>query len=343
MKDIGVTISKAMVSKNVNKRYNYYKNEINKLRSDYDILLKESIEITNILEEMKNENMIDNHLSKMLLLARGKNSSFFRDIDNQKKLDRITKYFQNVEQVSIKGLQLIFDIRSFFTGQQFEIYVEHEGKIFSFSIEDVEKYIGGIIPIYTDSLEKYIGNINKNSRAIAPELNKLGFSLTALNEDLKEIKGIQPYLDFVNYHLKKNRQSLSENRKLEAAIYLFARNKDIDFNDNKDRHSLHVLLGQYIARGGTSDTITMYKIGDAIQKTEEGFKNIEIKMHNGTISLNMIANGIKKLYEAFNSETPEEKFVKFFNVNSKQLSNPIEREAVNETLKHIKDVFKAIN
>ena len=343
MKNIGVTISKTMVSQNVNKRYNYYKNEIDRLRSDYDILLKESKEIAKVLEQMKDENLIDSHLTKLLMLAQGRSPAFFRGDDNQKKLDKITRYFQNVEQVSVKGLQLIFDIRHFFTGQQFEVYVEHEGKIFSFSIEDVEKYIGGIIPVYTDSLEKYINNINNSTRAVAPELYKLSFSLTALNQDLNEIKGIQSYLDFVDEHLKDHKIEMPENRKLEAAIYLQTRNPDPDFNLKSDRSSLHSTLGWYIKHGGTSDTITMYKIGDTIQKTEEGFKNIEIKMHSGTISLNMIANGIKKLYEAFNSETPEEKFIKFFNVNPKQLSNPIEREAVNETLKHIKEVFKDIN
>ena len=97
-----------------------------------------------------------------------------------------------------------------------------------------------------------------------------------------------------------------------------------------------------MARGGTIDTITMYKLGDAIQKTEEGFKNIEIKMHNGTISLNMIANGIKKLYNAFNSENPQEQMEKFFSVNKQRLSNPIEKEALDKATQKLKETFQNI-
>ena len=87
----------------------------------------------------------------------------------------------------------------------------------------------------------------------------------------------------------------------------------------------------------------MYKLGDAIRKADEGFKNIEIKMHNGTISLTMIANGIKKLNEAFNSNEVKNKIIKFFGVNIQKLSSPIEKEAENEIIKSIEQVFKNIN
>lgn len=86
----------------------------------------------------------------------------------------------------------------------------------------------------------------------------------------------------------------------------------------------------------------MYKLGDAIRKTEEGFKNIEIKMHNGTISLTMIANGINKLNQAFNSENEKEKIIKFFIANKNKLSSPIEKAAEEEAEKAMEKMFKNI-
>ena len=159
-----------------------------------------------------------------------------------------------------------------------------------------------------------------------------------------EIKDIPKYLNLIEHYLESHRKiKLSENRKLEAAIYLYERNKKVNFDNKNERRSLYILLGQYIARGGTKDNITMYKLGDAVRKTEQGFKNIEIKMHNGTISLTMVANGIKKLNDAFNSINVEEKITKFFGVNKNKLSNPIEKEAVEKTEKAIKEVFKNLS
>lgn len=340
MKNIEKSLSKKM-AKDINQRYNYYKNEINQLMNEYEIEKHKAKEISKILKKMKDDNLIDNHLSKLFMLTKVK-SNLLKRYDNQKNLEKVNEYFQEIQTLSVKSLKLIFDIRSFFTGQQFEIYIEDKGEVFAFSMEDIEKQVSGIIPIYTDSLEKYIEKISKDSKGMGLELDKLGLSLTSLGKDVQKIESLQPYLDFVNYHINKNKISLPENRKLEAAIYLYTREQNVDFNNKKQRHSLHVLLGQYVARGGTTDTITMYKLGDAIQKTEEGFKNIEIKMHNGTISLSMIANGIKRLYSAFNSENPQEKMEKFFSVNKKRLSNPIEKEALEKVSQQIKETFEYI-
>lgn len=326
----------------VRQQYNSYKNEVDNLVLEYEKIKKESQEISKVIKQMQNDNILDNHLSKLFLLAKdGQRRSKRRD-KNQQNMEKITLYFQKIQELSIKSLKLIFNIRYFFTGQEFNIFIENKEKIFSFSIEDIEKHVDGIIPTYTDSLEKFINNMTKNSKAIAPELNKLGLSLKNVENDLDETSKLSSYLEFVNYHFSKNKRFLSENRKLEAAIYLYGVRRQANFSDKKDRHSLHILLGQYKARGGVSDNITMYKLGDAIQKTEEGFRNIEVKMHNGTISLTMIANGIKRLSKAFNSQDPKEKISKFFNVNEKQLSTPIERAALKEVQDKIEEIFKSL-
>ena len=332
------------IAPEIKNQYVLYKQQVSNLEKQYMQLKQEGESIAKIIQKMKNENIIDNHLSKLFVLVQ-ENSLIKkqRASNNESNLLKIQQYFQKVQKLSIEGLKLIFEIRKFFTNQEFEIYVEDKGKVFSFSIEDLEAYSGNIIPIYTNSLEKFINNLNKESKSIAPELNKLGLTLKN-SMDGVEIKDIPKSLNLIEHYLESHRKiKLSENRKLEAAIYLYERNKKVNFNNKNERRSLYILLGQYIARGGTKDNITMYKLGDAVRKTEQGFKNIEIKMHNGTISLTMVANGIKKLNDAFNSINVEEKITKFFGVNKNKLSNPIEKEAVEKTEKAIKEVFKNLS
>lgn len=332
------------ITPEIKNQYVLYKQQVSNLEKQYMQLKQEGESIAKIIQKMKNENIIDNHLSKLFVLVQ-ENSLIKkqRASNNESNLLKIQQYFQKVQKLSIDGLKLIFEIRKFFTNQEFEIYVEDKGKVFSFSIEDLEAYSGNIIPIYTNSLEKFINNLNKESKSIAPELNKLGLTLKN-SMDGVEIKDIPKYLNLIEHYLESHRKiKLSENRKLEAAIYLYERNKKVNFDNKNERRSLYILLGQYIARGGTKDNITMYKLGDAVRKTEQGFKNIEIKMHNGTISLTMVANGIKKLNDAFNSINVEEKITKFFGVNKNKLSNPIEKEAVEKTEKAIKEVFKNLS
>ena len=332
------------ITPEIKNQYVLYKQQVSNLEKQYMQLKQEGESIAKIIQKMKNENIIDNHLSKLFVLVQ-ENSLIKkqRASNNESNLLKIQQYFQKVQKLSIEGLKLIFEIRKFFTNQEFEIYVEDKGKVFSFSIEDLEAYSGNIIPIYTNSLEKFINNLNKESKSIAPELNKLGLTLKN-SMDGVEIKDIPKYLNLIEHYLESHRKiKLSENRKLEAAIYLYERNKKVNFDNKNERRSLYILLGQYIERGGTKDNITMYKLGDAVRKTEQGFKNIEIKMHNGTISLTMVANGIKKLNDAFNSINVEEKITKFFGVNKNKLSNPIEKEAVEKTEKAIKEVFKNLS
>lgn len=332
------------ITPEIKNQYVLYKQQVSNLEKQYMQLKQEGESIAKIIQKMKNENIIDNHLSKLFVLVQ-ENSLIKKQkaSNNESNLLKIQQYFQKIQKLSIEGLKLIFEIRKFFTNQEFEIYVEDKGKVFSFSIEDLEAYSGNIIPIYTNSLEKFINNLNKESKSIAPELNKLGLTLKN-SMDGVEIKDIPKYLNLIEHYLESHRKiKLSENRKLEAAIYLYERNKKVNFDNKNERRSLYILLGQYIARGGTKDNITMYKLGDAVRKTEQGFKNIEIKMHNGTISLTMVANGIKKLNDAFNSINVEEKITKFFGVNKNKLSNPIEKEAVEKTEKAIKEVFKNLS
>ena len=332
------------IAPEIKNQYVLYKQQVSNLEKQYMQLKQEGESIAKIIQKMKNENIIDNHLSKLFVLVQ-ENSLIKkqRASNNESNLLKIQQYFQKVQKLSIEGLKLIFEIRKFFTNQEFEIYVEDKGKVFSFSIEDLEAYSGNIILIYTNSLEKFINNLNKESKSIASELNKLEKTIKN-SMDGVEIKDIPKYLNLIEHYLESHRKiKLSENRKLEAAIYLYERNKKVNFNNKNERRSLYILLGQYIARGGTKDNITMYKLGDAVRKTEQGFKNIEIKMHNGTISLTMVANGIKKLNDAFNSINVEEKITKFFGVNKNKLSNPIEKEAVEKTEKAIKEVFKNLS
>lgn len=329
-----------MVAKDAKQQYNIYKEKIKILESQYKDLKKENLIISKLIQKLRNENIIDLHLSKLFALVQG--NGYKRARNNEKDLQIITKYFEKVQNLSVEGLKLIFEIRKFFTGQEFDIFIENEGKIFSFSIDDIEKHIGGIIPTYTDSLEKFINNMIKDSRAIAPELNKLGLTLKTSEKDT-QLYGIQEYLNFVNNHVKKNKIAISDNRKLEAAIYLYGRNENADFNNESIKQSMRIMLGWYISKGGTKDNITMYKLGDALQKTELGFRNIEIKMHNGTISLTMVANGIKKLNTAFHSTDEKDKIIKFFTANKTQLSSPIEKEADKIVRDKIEEVFKEID
>jgi len=341
MKNIEKTLSVKM-AKNISKQYNYYKTEVDYLMQQYEIEKNKGEEMSKVLQQLKDENMIDNHLSNLFKLVQSPNI-LPRPYQNQKNIDKITQYFQEIQDLSIRSLKLIFEIRKFFTGQEFVIYLENQGEIFSLSIDDIEKVVGGLIPTYTNSLEKYIDKIGQDTRGMGFELSKIGLSLTNVINEMKKIKGVQPYLDFVDEHVKKHKIQLPENRKLEAAIYLLARKGSVDFSNDTETTSLHALLGKYIAKGGTSDTITMYKLGDAIQQTEEGFKNIEVKMHTGTISLTMIANGIRRLQNAFNSEDPQEQFIKFFSVNKQRLSNPIDKAALKEIDKTIKEIFSYIH
>ena len=332
------------IAPEIKKQYALYKQQVSNLEKQYIQLKQEGKDIAKIIQKMKNENIIDNHLSKLFGLVQ-ENSLIKRQriSNNESNLLKIQQYFQKVQKLSIEGLKLIFEIRKFFTNQEFEVYVEDKGKVFSFPIEDLEAYSGNVIPIYTNSLEKFVNNLNKESKSIAPELNKLGLTLKNSIDGI-EIKDIPKYLNLIEHYLESHKKTkLSENRKLEAAIYLYGRNKRVNFDNKDERRSLYILLGQYIARGGTKDNITMYKLGDAVRKTEQGFQNIEIKMHNGTISLTMVANGIKKLNDAFNSVNVEEKITKFFGVNKDKLSNPIEKEAVEKTEKAIKEAFKNLS
>ena len=166
------------IAPEIKNQYVLYKQQVSNLEKQYMQLKQEGESIAKIIQKMKNENIIDNHLSKLFVLVQ-ENSLIKkqRASNNESNLLKIQQYFQKVQKLSIEGLKLIFEIRKFFTNQEFEIYVEDKGKVFSFSIEDLEAYSGNIIPIYTNSLEKFINNLNKESKSIAPELNKLGLTL----------------------------------------------------------------------------------------------------------------------------------------------------------------------
>ena len=226
------------IAPEIKNQYVLYKQQVSNLEKQYMQLKQEGESIAKIIQKMKNENIIDNHLSKLFVLVQ-ENSLIKkqRASNNESNLLKIQQYFQKVQKLSIEGLKLIFEIRKFFTNQEFEIYVEDKGKVFSFSIEDLEAYSGNIIPIYTNSLEKFINNLNKESKSIAPELNKLGLTLKN-SMDGVEIKDIPKYLNLIEHYLESHRKiKLSENRKLEAAIYLYERNKKVDF-DNKNERGL---------------------------------------------------------------------------------------------------------
>jgi hypothetical protein len=185
-----------------------------------------------------------------------------------------------------------------------------------------------------------IQNMTKSSRAIAPELRKLGFSLKKMDED-KEIKEIAAYQEFVADYLP----DVKENRKLEMAVYLYSRKPDIDFTNPSDLASVYQLISNYSKKGGLSDNITMYKLGDSIKEVENTFTNIEIKMHNGTISLTMIANGVNKLHQAFTMETLDkqrEKLIKLFTVNNNKLSSVVDKKAQKNLIKKIDETFAAL-
>ena len=328
------------ISKNGQKQYNRYKTKVAELQDQYNKIKQKRGEIAAILKQMRKDNILDSHFSKLLVLI--KNQSFKRRKTlNDKNIEKINSYFEEIQQITVESLKIIFEIRKFFTDQEFDIFLEEEGKVFSFSIEDIEKHSGNVIPIYTDSLDKFIENLNNNSKTVSAELNKLGLTLKKINKDF-ELEGIQSYLDLVEKQVKRDKIKISENRKLEAAIYLYERKNNINFNSKTDRQSLHSMLGWYVKQGGLRDNITMYKLGDAVRETESGFKNIEIKMHNGTISLSMVANGIKRLNNAFSSVEAEEKFVKFFGVNKNRLSSPIERAAAQRTERAIRERFKQL-
>lgn len=229
------------ISLDISQQYKVYKNKVAILAKQYAQIKIEGREISNLIQQMRNENLIDNHLSKLFMLIKDNNISI-KHKNNKENMNKINSYFQKVQSLSVESLKAIFEIRKFLTGQEFDIYIENKGKIFSFSIEDIEQHIGGIIPTYTDSLEDFINNMIKNSKAIAPELTKLGLTLKNMEDDL-ELKGINKYLEFVEYHVSKNKIPISENRKIEAAIYLYGRNENADFDNKSVRHSLHILLG----------------------------------------------------------------------------------------------------
>lgn len=328
----------------IQKQYSLYKRKVENLYLEFQKLKKESELIGRIFQQMQRQNLIDNHISTMINLTKNykQNPNFLKYFEDLKKIEN---YYDKVQKICVNGLKTIFEIREFFTNQNFIIYLEQEGKLFEFSIKDIDKHANSVIPIYTNSLDKMIQNMVSSSKAIAPELRKLGLSLKNLDQD-NEIKEISQYQDFVSYHFSKNKIKISENRKLEAAVYLYSRKQNANFSDKSDRHSLHIMLGQYIKQGGLSENIAMYKLGDAIHKTKEGFTNVEIKMHSGTISLNMVANGIKNLYNAFTQETldkQQEKLIKIFTVNENKLSSKIEKEAQKEVIKNINQIFTLIN
>lgn len=327
----------------VQNQYFLYKKRVENIYLDFQNLKKEAELIGRIFQQMQDQNLIDNHISTMINLTKNykQNPSFSKYNENLKKIEN---YYNKVQQTCLNGLKLIFEIREFFTNQKFIMYLEQGGKLFEFSINDIDKHANSIIPIYTNSLDKMIKNMISSSKAIAPELRKLGLSLKNLDKD-NEIKEISEYQNFVSYHFSKNKIKISENRSLEAAVYLYSRKQNVNFNDKSERHSLHIMLGQYLKKGGLSENITMYKLGDAIHKTREGFVNVEIKMHSGTISLNMIANGIKNLYDAFTQETLEkqqEKLIKMFTANEDKLSSKIEKEAQKDAIKNINQIFSFI-
>ena len=335
----------------IKQQFEYYKKEVNVLNEEYIKLKAESKNVSKLIKQIKDETEVNGHISKLMNLVKDKPTLTRIKKGHNKELKEIFLYFDKIQQLSKKSLQIIFDIRQFFTGQDFEVYIENKGKVFSFSMKDIQNHIDIITSSYTDSLEKLINNMSKDSKALATELSKLTFSLKALEGD-KEIENVQSYLqyvnDYINIHkndiIKGNQrmQDIPENRRLEAAIYLNSRNEKLNFLSSSDKKSAGNMLHSYISKGGVSDNIAMYKLGDSVRKVNENFKNIEIKMHTGTISLTMIANGIKKLNTAFTSNNVRQGIIKFFSVNEKKLSSPIEKEANAHVEEEINKMLDAI-
>lgn len=331
------------VSPDIQRQYAFYVERVRVLNEEFRRLKTEGDIVGILLERMKNQNLIDNHISSIMNLIQNDDSNqptFFND-ETKNNLDKIQKYFYDVEQACSQGLKTIFDIRQFLTGQKFIIYLEENGKIFEFSLENIEQHIGSIIPIYTNSLEKMIHNMTLNSRVLAPELRNLGFSLKKIDTD-NEIKNINNYQKYVKEYAAEKNIEISKNRQLEMAIYLYSRRPDVDFSNPSDKKSLSQLFYNYSNKGGLSDNITMYKLGDAIQQVEDTFTNIEVKMHNGTISLVMIANGIGKLYQIFSKNSldgQKSALINFFTVNSGRLSSVIEKNAQKNIIKKINEIF----
>ena len=325
-------------------QYDLYKVKVSKCKQEYKQLKQEGQKVGKILESMKNRNLIDNHISTIMQLVSEYSPHRGRLRENEKDIKIISEYFKKVEKISKESLQVIFDIRKLLTGQEFDIYLEEHGKIYSFSVEDIQNHIGSIIPTYGISLEAMIKNMTKNTKSLSTALTKLGFTLKKIDGDTEK-RGLKKYQDFVSYHITKNRIKLPENRQLEAAVYLWTRKDKIDFNSNAERHSLHALLGRYIKHGGTSDNITMYKLGDAIKEANQDFKNIEIKRHDGSITLTMIANGIDKLDIAMQKEGKDSlnALINFFTVKEGRLSSVIEKKAQDKVIKAIKETYKNLD
>lgn len=333
-----------VINPDVQNRYSFYKTKIQTLYLEFQELKQEGALIAGVFQKMQNQKLIDNHISVLMNLVKNYSQNpIAYSSSTQEDLKKIENYFNKVQKNCVEGLKTIFEIREFFTNQKFVIYLQQGGKVFEFSVKDIDTHANSIIPIYTNSLDKMIQNMTSTSKTIAPELRKLGLSLKSLDED-NELKEILPYQEYVSqYSLDKNIE-IPENRKLEAAIYLYTRRQEGDF-DGKSHSRLARLLNQYFKKGGLSDTVTMYKLGDSIQQINNTFVNIEVKMHDGTISLNMIANGIKKLYDVFSQKTLEgqkEKLIKMFTVNSNRLSSVIEKEAQKDVVKHINEIFKSM-
>lgn len=336
-----------LVAPDVTQQYLLYKKNIEKLYLDFQSLKTEAQIIGGILQKLKNQQIINSHITNLQKILTNSNKNSFYSLEVQADFEKIKNYFAKVQNTCVFGLKTIFAIRKFFTQQDFVIFLEENGKIFEFNIEDIEKFSDSIIPVYTNSLDKMIKNMLSTSNTFAPELNKLALSLKRIDsEQIKEIKELSPYQEFVAYHVEKNKKKIKPNRQLEAAVYLYTRNSDSDFNNNSFRHSLHIMLGKYISQGGLSDTIAMYKFGDAIQNVNQSFKNIEIKMHNGTISLTMIANGVNKLYNIFNTNNLtqiQQELIKFFTAKEERLSSPIEKQSQKIVVKNITEVIKNLN
>lgn len=325
-------------------QYNLYKNQVSALKKEYEQLKQQGKIISKTLEDLKNRNLIDNHISTMMQLVNEYTPHRGRLRKNETDIKFISEYLKKIEQVSKESLQVIFNVRKMFTGQEFDIYLEEKGKIYSFSVDDIQNHIGSIIPTYGLSLETMIKNMSKNTKSFASALTKLGFTLKKIDGDTEK-RGLKKYQDFVAYHITKNKIIMSESRQLEASVYLWTRKDKVDFNNNSERHSLHAMLGRYIKHGGTSDNITMYKLGDAIKETNKEFKNIEIKRHDGTISLTMIANGIKDLDNAMQKEGKNalNSLIKFFTVKEQRLSSPIDKQAQKKIIDSIDDMCKKLD
>ena len=335
------------ITPQVQQQYEIYKQQVRKLRQEFELIKKDWTRIAKIIQKMKNENLINNHVSSLLEQTSGYKLHRGRVSNTEADLKEVTIFFQKLEKLSQESLPLIFNIRKLLTGQEFVLYLEEKGKIYSFSLEDIAQHMGSLMSVYGLNTDTMINNMTSSTKSLSKAFTKLGFSLKKLETDKeKRIKNFKKYQEFVTYHITKNKKNILANRQFEAAVYLWTRNNNVNFNDTAQRHSLHRLLGNYIAKGGTSDNIAMYKLGDAVQKNaKQDFTNIELKMSSGYISLTMIINGIKQLDDAFqkSGKQLQTALIKVFTANNSKLSNPIEKEAQKNIEKMIKETLKQLD